>query len=218
MLAGVLVLVLAFAAVEWLAGSLSHSLALRSDAGHMLTDGAAIALALVASWVGRLTLLHPAVGQGRLETIAALVNGLALMAMAGLISWEAWRHFQAPPTALLSGPMLATALVGLGVNGVGLGLLYRERGSNLNLRGAFLHVLADLLSSVGVIVAAVAIALFHWVWLDGAISVAIAGMIAVSALPLVRQSWRQLRSPATLAQAGFLQVGSTRLEDMISRS
>jgi cobalt-zinc-cadmium efflux system protein len=206
-------LVLGFAVVEWLVGTASHSLALRSDAGHMLADVGAIALALAASWMARLTLARPRPGQPRLEAIAALANGLGLLAMAGLISLEAWHHLVAPPAALVSGPMLGTALVGLAINGLGVWLLHGQGQASLNLRGAFLHVVADLASSLGVIVGALCMALFHWFWLDGALSLAIALLIASSALPLVYQSWRQLcdRSPADLSQLGFLETGRTDL-------
>lgn len=205
--------VLGFAVVEWLVGSQSHSLALQSDAGHMLTDVGAIALALSASWLTRLTLARPRPGQPRLEAIAALVNGLGLLAMAGLISLEAWQHLAAPPVALVSGPMLGTALVGLGINGFGVWLLHGQGNESLNRRGAFLHVVADLVSSVGVIVGALCMALFHWFWVDGALSLAIALLIGSSALPLIYQSWSHLKGNATpdLSSLGFLEAGRTDL-------
>ncbi|MBD2108930.1 cation diffusion facilitator family transporter [Nodosilinea sp. FACHB-13] len=208
--------VLGFAVVEWLVGSQSHSLALQSDAGHMLTDVGAIALALSASWLTRLTLARPRPGQPRLEAIAALVNGLGLLAMAGLISLEAWQHLSAPPVALVSGPMLGTALVGLGINGFGVWLLHGQGDESLNRRGAFLHVVADLVSSVGVIVGALCMALFHWFWVDGALSLAIALLIGSSALPLIYQSWGHLRgnrgnASLDLSALGFLEAGRTDL-------
>jgi cobalt-zinc-cadmium efflux system protein len=215
-LGGFLAVVLGFAVVEWLVGSQSHSLALQSDAGHMLTDVGAIALALVASWVARLTLVRPRYGQPRLEALAALVNGLGLLVMAVLISLEAWHHLVAPPVALASGPMLGTALVGLGVNGFGVWLLHGQGSeTSLNLRGAFLHVVADLISSLGVILGAVCMALFHWFWVDGALSLAIALLIASSAVPLVYQSWALLRAPVDLVALGFLEAGRTDLSDLV---
>ncbi|HZG39500.1 MAG TPA: cation diffusion facilitator family transporter [Nodosilinea sp.] len=209
-------LVLGFAVVEWLVGSHSNSLALQSDAGHMLTDVGAIALALSASWLTRLTLAHPRPGRPHLEAVAALVNGLGLLAMAGLISLEAWQHLSAPTTALVSGPMVATALVGLGINGFGVWLLHGGEGS-LNRQGALLHVVADLVSSVGVIVGALCMALFQWFWVDGALSLAIALLIGSSALPLIYQSWGQIthQSVPDLASLGFFETGRTDLSAQI---
>ncbi len=217
-----LVLVLGFAGVELLVGSQSHSLALQSDAGHMLVDGSAIALALSASWLTRLTSARSRAGQPSPEAIAALINGLGLLAMAGLICLEAWQHLNAPTTALASGPMVSTALVGLGINGFGVWLLHSRGNISLNRQGAFLHVAADLASSIGVIVGALCMALFHWVWVDGAMSLAIALLIASSVLPLIYQSWRQITCPIPasspppdLASAGWLETGRTDLSLLV---
>ncbi len=210
-------LVLGFAVVEWLVGSYSYSLALQADAGHMLADAGAIGLALSASWLARLTLARPRPGQPRLEAAAALVNGLGLLAMAGFISLEAWQHLNAPALALVSRPMAATALVGLAINGLGVWLLHGDRHGSLNVRGAFLHVVADLASSIGVILGAVCIALFQWFWVDGALSLAIALLIGGSALSLIYQSWGHLAGPSTpdLTALGFLETGRTDLTAQI---
>ena len=206
-------LVLGFAVVEWLVGSRHQSLALQSDAGHMLADVGAIALALSASWLTRLTLARPRPGQPRLEAIAALINGVGLIAMAGLISLEAWQHLGASTTPLVSGPMIGTALMGLGINGFGVWLLHGQGAHSLNGRGALLHVAADLASSLAVIVGALCIALFQWFWVDGALSLAIALLIGSSALPLIYQSWSHLSRPAPpdLSALGFLEAGRTDL-------
>jgi cobalt-zinc-cadmium efflux system protein len=213
-------LVLGFAVVEWLVGSHSHSLVLQSDAGHMLTDVGAIGLALSASWLTRLTLARPRPGQPHLEAIAALINGLGLLAMAALISLEAWHHWGASPTALVSGPMVGTALVGLGINGFGVWLLHGQDQGSWNLRGALLHVVADLARSLGVLVGAVCMALFHWFWVDSALSLAIALLIGGSALPLIYQSWGRMTSPASpnLADLGFLETGRTDLSEQILKA
>lgn len=217
-----LTLVLGFAVVEWLVGSYSNSLALQSDAGHMLTDVGAIALALSASWFTRLGLAQRRPGQPHLEAIAALINGLGLLTMAGLISLEAWHHLMAPTTMLVSGPMAATALVGLGINGFGVWLLHGQGDRSLNRQGAFLHVVADLVSSVGVIFGALCMALFQWFWVDGALSLAIALLIGSSALPLIYQSWTQIIQPQTepvsnldLSGLGFLETGCTDLSTLL---
>ncbi|MBE9160409.1 cation transporter [Nodosilinea sp. LEGE 06152] len=218
-----LTLVLGFAVVEWLVGSHSHSLALQSDAGHMLTDVGAIALALSASWLTRLTLAQSRPGQPHLEAIAALVNGLGLLVMAGLICLEAWHHLTVPTTTLVSGPMAGTALVGLGINGFGVWLLHGQGDESLNRQGAFLHVVADLASSVGVIIGALCMALFHWFWVDGVLSLAIALLIGSSALPLIYHSWRQIAQPQTtppprpdLTSLGFLETGYTDLSTLLA--
>jgi cobalt-zinc-cadmium efflux system protein len=109
--------------------------------------------------------------------------------------------------------MVGTALVGLGINGFGVWLLHGQGNGSLNLRGAFLHVVADLASSIGVIVGALCMALFQWFWVDGALSLAIALLIGSSALPLIYQSWGHLRgyTAPDLAALGFLETGRTDL-------
>jgi cobalt-zinc-cadmium efflux system protein len=212
-----LLLVLGFAGVEWAVGGFSHSLALQSDAGHMLADGWAIVLALTASWLTRLMLTQKQAGRPRLDVMAALLNGLGLLVMAGLISWEAVKHLIAPPQTIFSQPMLITALIGLLINGLGVWMLHGKGNQDLNVRGAFLHVLADLASSVGVIAGAIAISTFHWLWLDGAISLTVALLIGGSAIPLVQQSLRALRSTQpSLQQLGLMEIGSTDLEALIA--
>ncbi|MBF2025807.1 MAG: cation transporter [Oscillatoriales cyanobacterium C42_A2020_001] len=184
----VLCLVLSFAAVEWIVGLMSHSLALVADSGHMASDGLAIALASLAVWLSQ----RQKVGKSRWEMWAALLNGLALGAIAGWILWEAASRLQTPAQEIASVPMLITAAVGAVVNGMNASLLHRSSHQNLNLKAAFLHVLGDAVSSVGVILAAIAIALFHWVWIDGAVSLLVAGFILYSAVSLVKQILTEL--------------------------
>ncbi|WP_346290579.1 cation diffusion facilitator family transporter [Sphaerothrix gracilis] len=188
LLMGAIALVGGFAGFELLAGRFSHSLALVADSGHMLADTSALALALIATWMARW-----AVGQQtQIEGTAALINSVSLLIMAGMIAWEALRHLQSPPSEILSLPMLLTALVGLAVNGVNLYWLHRESLQDLNLRGAFLHVIADTLSSIGVILAAIAVAIWQWTWMDGLVGLLVAGLIAISAVPLIKQSWQAI--------------------------
>ena len=193
----VLLLVSAFAGFEFVIGQMSNSLALQADSGHMLSDGLALAIAFFATWMTRgSTVSSQSSGSTRpkLELWAALVNGLGLLGMAGLIGWEAYCHLQSPPTEILSIPMVVTAVIGLIINGINVGMLHSSDQQDLNLRGAFLHVVADVISSVGVILAAIAIWIWGWVWADGLISLGVAGLIGASAIPLVRQSLGQLRS------------------------
>ncbi|MBD2258869.1 cation transporter [Pseudanabaena sp. FACHB-2040] len=212
-----LILVMGFAAIEWVVGGFSHSLALQSDAGHMLADGWAIILALTASWLTRLMLARKSAGRPRLDVASALINSFGLLVMAGLISWEAVKHLIAPPQAIFSEPMLITAIIGLVINGLGVWMLHGENHQDLNVRGAFLHVLADLASSVGVIAGAIAISTFHWFWLDGAISLTVALLIGGSAIPLIRQSIRSLQiTQPSLQELGLLEIGSTDLEALLT--
>ncbi len=211
-----LVVILIFALVEWFAGYLSHSLALRSDAWHMVADGGAIFLALSASWLTRWTITHRLRGQPRPDAIAAFLNSVGLLLMAGLIAWEAITHLTQPPEQILSTPMLIAATIGLAINIIGIALLHEDSQSNLNVRGAFLHILADLASSVGVMMSAIAIYAFQCFWLDGIISFLIALFIAGSSLPLMGSSWQQLGKTSPPANdLTMLEIGKTNLMDLI---
>lgn len=185
-----LVLLVFTALAEMGVGLASHSLALVAESGHMISDGLALALALLATWVSQFPPSPQATfGYRRIEILAALVNGIGLLIVAAWIGWEALLRLQAPQTEeILSVPMLVTAVVGLVINSLNAGLLHQDSHHDLNLRGAFLHMVADAISSVGVMLAALAIWLFGWNWADGAISLAVAVFIAVGAVPLIRQS------------------------------
>ena len=183
-----LILTTTFTVAEVIGGLITGSLALLADAGHMFTDVGALALSMVAM---RLAQRPPSpektYGYVRLEILAALVNGATLLVMSGFIVREAWERFQAPRQ--VDGPvMLTVAVVGLGVNLVGAFLLHSHSHHNLNLRGAYLHVLGDLLGSVGAIAAAVTILLTGWMPADPLISVFIALLILVSAWRLVKEA------------------------------
>ncbi|MGA7932650.1 MAG: cation diffusion facilitator family transporter [Kovacikia sp.] len=190
-LAIALLLVGSFAGAEFGVGLLSHSLALIAEAGHMASDSLALFLALLASWVGQRPTQKLA-GNHRLETGAALLNGIGLGLVSFWIGWEAIHHLQSPPTDIASLPMLLTAGVGVVVNGINIAVLHRGSNHDLNLKAAFLHVLADTVSSLGVILAAIAIATLHWLWADGAISLFVAALILLSAIPLVIESLKSL--------------------------
>ncbi|MCA1993793.1 MAG: cation diffusion facilitator family transporter [Coleofasciculus sp. S288] len=188
-----LVLICSFALAELGVGLFSNSLALLADSGHMISDCLALVLALLATWMAqRRTSGIPASGNHRVEVLAALVNGVGLVAIALWIGWEAIERLQSPPVEILSLPMLATASVGFGVNSVNIMLLHKDSHHDLNLRGAFLHVLADAASSVGVILAAIAVWALNWMWADGVISLLVSGLILLSATPLIVQSLNAL--------------------------
>lgn len=211
-----LVAILLFAIVEWLVGHFSHSLALESDSWHMVADSGSILLALSASYLMRLTFVIQLSKQPRLDIIAAFLNSMGLILMAGLIIWEAIRHLTHPPEQILSEPMFLTAIIGLLVNIVGIKLLHEDSQKNLNVRGAFLHMLADLASSVGVIISAIAIYLFQCFWLDGALSLLIALFIANSAIPLLKLSWQQWNNrPPQFNSLTMPEIGRTSLADLI---
>lgn len=173
---------------EIVGGILSGSLALLADAGHMFTDAGALALSLLAM---RLAQRPPTpaktFGYVRMEILAALVNGATLLAIAIFILREAWLRLHDPVT--VDGPvMLTVAVLGLGVNVAGALLLHGHAHDNLNMRGAYLHVLGDLLGSAGAIAAAAVILLTGWTPADPLISVVIAGLILYSAWKLMREA------------------------------
>lgn len=185
-----------FSVVEWAAGWWSHSLTLVTDAGHMLSDCLALGLALIATWLAQLAVTQkPWLGVQRAETLAALANGVGLLVLAIWVVWEATNRFQHQHPAVVSEVMLVTAIIGLGVNLIAASVLHDHSHHDLNIRGAFLHVLADTASSVGVLIAAGLIWAFHWNWADPVISLFIACLIGCGAFPLIRASIKTLRNP-----------------------
>lgn len=192
LLSSVLVLVGCFSLVELAVGLWSNSLALLADSGHMISDTFALCITLFASWISQFNSSKKTFGYQRIEVISALINGIGLVAIALWIGWEAIARLQSPPDNILSLPMLITAGVGLGVNSINVLLLHDSSHHDINLRGAFLHIVADVISSVGVILAAIAVAVMHWQWADPVISLFCSGLIILSAIPLIIQSWKIL--------------------------
>lgn len=184
----VLVLVVAFLAVEAVAGFLTGSLALLADAGHMLTDAAGLAMALLAvGFARRPPTQEKSFGYYRVEILAALANGLLLLVVAGLIVAEAIRRFAQPP-AVASLPMLVVAAVGLVVNVVSMRLLAAGQRRSLNLRGAYLEVLGDLFGSIAVIAAGAILLTTGFRLADPIASVAIAVLILPRTWSLLRDA------------------------------
>ncbi len=179
---------LAFLALEATAGLFAHSLALLADAGHNLGD----VLGLLLAWgAGRLALLPPSprrtYGLRRTTILAALANAILLLVAIGAIGLEAVRRL-AHPGPVASGPMIAVAAAGVVVNGA-TALLFREgRRRDLNVRGAFLHMVADAAVSLGVVIAGLVIRFGGWSWLDPAMSLAIGVVIAIGTWGLLRDS------------------------------
>jgi cobalt-zinc-cadmium efflux system protein len=183
-----LILTAGFMVVEVIGGVAAGSLALLADAGHMLTDTLSLALAFVAFRIGRWP--HDArrsYGYHRFQVLAAFVNGLTLVAIVGWIAIEAIRRLL-EPVEVLGGLMLAVALIGLAVNIAAFAILHGGDRRNLNLRGAALHVLADLLGSVAAIVAALVVSLTGWMPIDPLLSLLVAALILRSAWVLLRRS------------------------------
>ena len=170
---------------EIVGGLLSNSLALLADAGHMFSDVASLGLSTFAIWLAR----QPSGSQRtygfhRAEILAALFNGTSLVAVSLFIFKESWERLQSPPE-VQGGLMMGIAVGGLLVNIAGLFILHGGREDNLNVRGAWLHVLSDALGSVAAISAGLLIHFFGWYWSDPLIS-------AVIGLLILYSSWRLL--------------------------
>jgi cobalt-zinc-cadmium efflux system protein len=186
-LAVALALVLGFAAVELAAGLLSGSLALLADAGHMVSDALALGLALFAAWLAR----RPATpertfGWRRAEILAALANGILLVVLGLWILVEAVQRLDDPPS-VEGGYVLAAGIAGLAVN-VAAARVLHGAGAGLNVRAALLHVLADLASSVGVVVAALLLLLAGWELADPIAGLLIGGLVLASTIGILRES------------------------------
>lgn len=187
-LGAALALISSFMVVEIVAGVLSDSLAVLADAGHMLSDSASLALALFAAWLaGRPSTPQRSFGYRRAEILAALANGVTLVVVAIWIFVEAARRFSDPP-AVKGGWVLVVGVIGLLVNLAAAGVLTRAASRSLNVRGALLHVLADLLGSVGVIVAGVVILATGWELADPLVALLIGVLILASAWRLLSES------------------------------
>lgn len=186
-----LVLVTSFSIAELWVSVNSHSLSLLADAGHMTCDVFAIALSL---WAASLASQPERTNADQLNAIAALINGMLLVVVAGWLGWEAVESLRLPSTDMLTGPVAITAAVGFAINGLNAYLLHAHADDNLNLRGAFLHMLADAGSCLGVLIAALLVAAYGWYWADGVVGGAIALLISSSAIPLIRQSWATLNA------------------------
>jgi cobalt-zinc-cadmium efflux system protein len=189
-LAVALAITATFLVVEVVGGLLADSLALLADAGHMLTDVAALGLSLFAMWLaGRPSTPQRSFGYRRAEVLAALVNAALLIVISVFIFWEAVQRLTEPPE-VRSGLMLVVATAGLLANAAQARVLMSGGGHqhNLNMRGAFLHVVGDLLGSAAAIVAAVIMLLTGWYLADPILSAGIGLLILWGAWRLLRES------------------------------
>lgn len=165
--------------VEVIGGFVTNSLALLSDAGHMLSDAVSLGIALLALTYGaKVASRSKTFGYKRFEILAAVLNGVTLMTIAVIIFYEAIQRFANPPEVATTG-MLIVSSIGLAVNILVAWIMMRggDVEDNLNMRGAFLHVISDMLGSVGAIIAALLIMFFDWGWADPLASVIVAVLV-----------------------------------------
>lgn len=173
---------------EFVGGWLTNSLALIADAGHMLTDVAALSLTLAAIWfASRPATAEKTFGYYRLEILAAFINGIALVLLSLFVIYEAYERFYTKPE-VAGAELTAIAVGGLFINLLAAYLLHSDDKHDLNMRGAWLHVMGDALGSVAAIVAGILIYAFGWVWADAVTSILISAIIIFSAWNLIKES------------------------------
>lgn len=204
-----LALTAGFLVVELVAAWLTRSLALLSDAAHMFTDVAALAIALAAIQIGR----RPAdskrtFGYYRFEILAAAANAIMLFVVAIYIGWEAWQRFKTP-AEVESIPMMVVAAIGLVVNLVAMRLLRAGSEESLNVRGAYLEVLGDMVGSAGVIVGGALIWSTGWSWVDTVVAIGIA-------LWVLPRTWTLLREAVNVLLQGVpAGIELSRVEELL---
>lgn len=199
-------LTLGFAAVEAVAGFWSNSLALISDAGHMLTDSTALALALLAQHIARRPpSARHSFGFGRAEALAAFINALAMLVLVVWIAYEAVLRFSAP-RQVAGEAVFIVALIGMAVNLLVAWLLSKDK-ENVNTRAALVHVMGDLLGSVAALVAGGVIYFSGWYPIDPLLSVAVSLLILKSTLAVLKESYHFLMEGVPHA-IDYLQVGA----------
>jgi len=184
------IIITGYMIVEAIGGFLTNSLALLSDAGHMLSDSISLAIALIAFALGeKVANSKKSFGYKRFEVLAAVINGVTLILIALYIFYEAIQRFISPPEVASTG-MLMIAIVGLLINIFVAWIMMRggDTKENLNLRAAFLHVISDMLGSVAAIVAALLIMLFNWGWADPLASVIVAILVFISGLKVTKSA------------------------------
>ena len=187
-LTATLVLVVGYLLAEVVGGYWTHSLALLADAGHMASDAAALGLAIFALWLAdRPATARRSYGFYRAEILAALANGASLIAISGIILYEAWSRLRAPP-AVQGLAMMGIATGGLVVNLAGLWLLRDGRADGVNERGAWLHVMTDALGSVGAMTSGALVWAFGWQWADPIASALIGLLVVFSSWQLLRET------------------------------
>lgn len=184
------IIISAFMILEVVGGVLTNSLALLSDAGHMLSDAISLGVGVLAFKFGeKMANYSKTYGYKRFEILAAVFNGVTLIVVSIFIFYEAFERFTSPPEIATNG-MLIIAIVGLLVNIFVAWIIMRggDTKENLNLRAAFLHVIGDMLGSVGAIVAAIVMMIFGWSWADPLASIVVALLVMVSGFRVTKDS------------------------------
>lgn len=209
-LGGAVLLTLTFAAIEVIAGFWSNSLALISDAGHMVTDSTALGLALLAQYIAR----RPpsprhSFGFGRAEALAAFINGLAMIVVVGWIFFEAAHRF-AKPEAVQGASVFIVGLIGLVINLLVAWLLSRDQTS-VNTRAALVHVMGDLLGSVAALTAGAVIYFTGWLTIDPLLSILVSMLILKSTIGVLRDSYHVLMEGVPY-HIDYIQVGADLAE------
>lgn len=206
------IIITLFLIVEVIGGFITNSLALLSDAGHMLSDASALLLSLIAIHIAaRPPTARRTFGMHRFEILAALINGVTLVVISLFIFWEAYQRLLDPPQ-VASGKMIIIAIIGLLANIAAAFVLMRgDYKDNVNVRSAFLHVLGDLLGSVGAIVGGILMWSFDWYIADPLISIIVALLILLSA-------WRVTKDSVNiLLESTPSRIDSTRVEDSLKQ-
>ncbi len=187
-LAFALSLTAVYMVAEIVGGYVANSLALLADAGHMFSDVAALGLSLAAvGWSQRPATTARTYGFHRAEILAAFINGAALLVVAVFIAIEAWERIS-KPEEINAALMVGVATGGMVINLINLRILSGGKNDNLNIRGAWLHVMADTLGSFGAIIAGLSILIFGWVWADPIASLLITALVVYSAWGLLRET------------------------------
>lgn len=185
-----LVIITAYMAIEVIGGLITNSLALLADAGHMLSDAISLFIALMAfTFSSKVADYGKTYGYKRFEILAAVINGATLILISAYIIYEAVERFQNPPD-IASGGMLIIAFIGLLVNVLVAWIMMRgaDVKENLNMRGAYLHVISDMLGSVGAIIAALLIMFFGWGWADPLASIIVSVLVLRSGYLVTKSS------------------------------
>ncbi len=202
------IIITVFMIMEVIGGILTGSLALLADAGHMLSDSISLLIALIAFTIGERAANHQKTyGYKRFEILAALLNGATLLIISLYIFYEAFQRLSDPPEVASTG-MLIIATIGLIVNIVVAYIMMQgDTKENLNMRAAFLHVLSDLLGSVGAVTAALLMIFFNWMWADILASVLVATLILIS-------GWRVTKASVHILMEG--KPENVNLENIIN--
>jgi cobalt-zinc-cadmium efflux system protein len=203
-----------FSLLEVSVSGWSHSLSLVADAGHVFSDAAALGLTLLATWLGQRA--RSRTQTSSIEALAALVNGLSLVAISMGVMIAAIHRFHSAVTPDVFGlPMLLMAFMSLVMNSWNAFCLHGCSHRDLNMKSAFLHVLADVFGSLGTLVAAIVITIWGCTWIDSVISILTAGLILSFAIPLLMQSLFALQGKSIVSLKTICQCSQSEAEQLL---